>query len=256
MTTHLPLPLKVATWNLNGLRARAAQLLEWMAAEQPDVLCLQEIRVTHAQIPMDMIEMEGFHSLWHGGPKGYSGVALHISNRLGEPTFHHPEFDFENRIVGAHIGNWVFYSVYVPNGGKDLAAKMNFLEALEKHLAGLAAEGRQVVLCGDLNLTGSDKDVHPRERKPNAVGQLPLERELFHRIQALGYVDIQRQLHPQDEEIFTWWAPWRNLRQRNIGWRIDYILANTELAQYARTCVSQREFGTSDHAPLVAQFGA
>lgn len=252
--TELPSPLKVATWNLNGLRARAAQLVEFLENEKPDILCLQEIRVTQEQIPMDLVEVEGYTSFWHGGPKGYSGVALHLSKRMGEPRFFHPEFDFEARVVGAEIGDFVLYSIYVPNGGKDFVAKMNFLEALEKHMAELVKQGKQVILCGDLNLTHSDMDVHPKERKGSAVGQLPPERELFHRILASGYTDIQRNLYPEDAEIFTWWAPWRNLRQRNIGWRIDYILATGDIAAKSATCVSQREFGTSDHAPVVAVF--
>lgn len=250
----LPFPVKVATWNLNGLRARAGQLIEWMAVEKPDVICLQEIRVTQEQIPMDLIELPGYHSRWHGGAKGYSGVALHVSERLGKATFSHPDFDFENRVVGAEIGNLVLYSVYLPNGGKDFEAKMRFLNQLDSHLAQLAAQGRQVILAGDLNMTRCDLDVHEKERKPKAIGQLPPEREVFDRMLAHGYADIQRQLHPEANDIFTWWAPWRNMRQRNIGWRIDYILTSNDLAGHAVTCESQREVGTSDHAPLVAVF--
>jgi exodeoxyribonuclease-3 len=97
-------------------------------------------------------------------------------------------------------------------------------------------------------------DVHPKERKPNATGQLPDERALIERIAGHGLVDVHRALHPDDPELFTWWAPWRNLRQRNIGWRIDYILATQVIAARASSCVAQRETGTSDHAPVVAVF--
>lgn len=241
------LPLKIGTWNLNGLRARTAQLLEWVDTEKPDVICLQEIRVTHDQIPMDLIELPGYHSYWHGGPKGYSGVALHVARRLGLPRFAVPAFDRESRIVEARVGDLSLVSVYVPNGGKDFAAKMSFLEALSEHVS--QCPGR-ILLCGDLNVARADIDVHPRERKKKAIGQLPVERELFERMLGHGLVDVQRSLHPEDDTLFTWWAPWRELRQKNVGWRIDYILCSPSLKP--ASCESQRLVGTSDHAPLVA----
>jgi exodeoxyribonuclease-3 len=116
--------------------------------------------------------------------------------------------------------------------------------------------GRPLFICGDLNVARTDEDVHPKERKPGVVGQLPEERALFERLLAEGdLVDLGRALHPEDDRLYTWWAPWRNLRQRNIGWRIDYVLASTALATRATAIVSQREVGTSDHAPVVAVVG-
>jgi exodeoxyribonuclease-3 len=246
-------PLKIATWNVNGLRARTTQFAEWMAREQPDVVCLQELKAAPEQIPAEVAALEGYHCRWHGG-KGYSGVSLHVAKRLGEPIFTHPDFDFENRIMGAELADFVFYSTYVPNGGKDFPAKMRFLESMETHLKLLAHQGRQVVLCGDLNVARAVIDVHPKENKPKVIGQSPEERALFERILESGYVDVQRKLHPDDAELFTWWAPWRQMRERNIGWRIDYILASNALAERATSCVSQREVGTSDHGPVVAIF--
>lgn len=97
-------------------------------------------------------------------------------------------------------------------------------------------------------------DVHPKERKANAVGQRPDERERLEAVIGFGLVDVHRALHPEADDIFTWWAPWRNLRQRNIGWRIDYVLASEGLSSRAVSCPSLREVGTSDHAPLLATF--
>jgi len=144
-------------------------------------------------------------------------------------------------------------SVYVPNGGKDFAAKVRFLEGLDG-LAASHAAGRALVLCGDLNVTRSDRDVHPKERKPGAMGQRPDERAIVERLLGRGLVDVHRALDPDSEEIFTWWAPWRRLRERNIGWRIDYVLASEALAAKASSCQALREFGTSDHGPVVAVF--
>ena len=109
-------------------------------------------------------------------------------------------------------------------------------------------------MCGDLNVARTDMDVHPKERKPRAIGQLPEERALIERIVGRGLVDVGRALDPTNENLFTWWAPWRNLRQRNIGWRLDYVLASRAVADRAATCTAFRETGTSDHAPVVATF--
>ena len=145
-------------------------------------------------------------------------------------------------------------SVYVPNGGKDYEAKLAFMKAMEGHIAALHDAGRTVVLCGDLNVTRTDRDVHPKERKPNAIGQRPDERALLERIIGHGLVDVGRALDPDNDNLFTWWAPWRNLRQRNIGWRLDYVLASETLARRAVTCPVLREFGTSDHGAVIATF--
>ena len=110
------------------------------------------------------------------------------------------------------------------------------------------------VICGDLNVARTDIDVHPKERKPRATGQLPEERALLERIIGHGLVDVGRALDPDNDRLFTWWAPWREMRQRNIGWRLDYVLASEALYRTARACVVQREFGTSDHGPVVATF--
>jgi len=104
-----------------------------------------------------------------------------------------------------------------------------------------------VVLCGDLNVARTERDVHPKERKPGTIGQLPEERELLERIISRDLVDLGRALDPDNDELFTWWPPWRNMRQRNIGWRLDYILASRSVAERAVRCPVYREVGTSDH---------
>jgi len=105
-----------------------------------------------------------------------------------------------------------------------------------------------------LNIARTDMDVHPKERKPRAIGQLPEERAQLERIIGHGLVDVGRALEPDNDQMFTWWAPWRNMRQRNIGWRLDYLLATQALFDRVRSCKIERETGTSDHAPVVAEF--
>jgi len=206
--------VKIATWNVNGIRSRQAQFLEWIEKEQPDVVCLQELKASLAQVPEQICNLTGYWCYWHGAG-AYSGVGLHLRRESfpDEPQFTHPTFDSETRIVEVRAGDTVYASVYVPNGGKDYAAKLKFI-----------------------------------------VGQRPEERELIESLLAQGLVDVARKLYPTDENYFTWWAPWRNLRQRNIGWRLDYVIASESIAERAIACPSYREVGTSDHAPVVATF--
>jgi exodeoxyribonuclease-3 len=249
--------VKIGTWNVNGIRAREAQVLEWIRREHPDVVCLQEIKAPPSKVPAALCDLDGYHCLWHG-ETAYSGVGLHVRRDLvpARPTFVHPAFDTETRIATVDVAGVTFASVYVPNGGKDFPAKLRFLEALERFVADAAAAGKRLVVCGDLNVARTDRDVHAKERKVGLVGQRPDERALIERILARGLVDVGRAMDPGNDGLFTWWAPWRNLRQRNIGWRIDYVLASEALARSATRSAVLADFGTSDHAPLVAEFSA
>ncbi|HSC28274.1 MAG TPA: exodeoxyribonuclease III [Vicinamibacterales bacterium] len=248
-------PVKIVTWNVNGIRARQAQVQELVQRERPDVLCLQEIKASGDHVPAALCEMEGYWCYWHGF-KGYSGVALHVDRQRSpeRPQFSHPPFDYENRIVTVRIDGLTIASVYVPNGGKDFPAKMQFLAALEQYAAEHEQKQEPLVICGDLNIARTEMDVHPKERKPRAIGQLPEERTQLERIIAHDLVDVGRALDPDNDQLFTWWAPWRNLRQRNIGWRLDYVLASRRLFDGVQSCAVHRDFGTSDHAPVIASF--
>jgi exodeoxyribonuclease-3 len=248
--------MKIATWNVNGVRARGAQVADWIAKEQPDVFCLQEIKAASDQIPALLFDFSNYACYWHGG-KGYSGVAMLVRCDSAErrPEFSHPHFDYETRIVTARISGITVASIYVPNGGKDYAAKIRFFEELINEAAALGRSGTPVVLCGDLNVARADIDVHPRERKPGAIGQRPDERVLFQKLLDQDLVDVGRAVDPDNEGLFTWWAPWRNMRQRNIGWRLDYLLASRSVAERVTACRVDASFGTSDHAPVVVEFG-
>ena len=245
--------LTVATWNVNGIRAREAQVREWLERDRPDVVCLQEIKASPEQVPAALFEMLPYWNYWHG-ERAYSGVSLHVRKDAfpERPDFGHPDFDYENRIVTTDLPGVTVASVYVPNGGKDFPAKIRFLEALERYAADRRESGAAIVLAGDINIARADQDVHPKERKAGVIGQRPEERALLERILGCGLVDVARALDPENDRLFTWWAPWRNLRQRNIGWRIDYILASA--AARATACRVLADVGTSDHAPVVATF--
>jgi exodeoxyribonuclease-3 len=244
--------VKVATWNVNGIRARSSQVAHWIDGEAPDVICLQEIKAKPDQVPAPLDQIAGYHAHWHGHG-GYSGVALMLKATTfpEPPVFVHPPFDLESRIVVAEVGSLVYGSIYIPNGGKDLPAKMTFLRELAAWAGALQAAGKHLVLSGDFNVARMPVDVHPVLRK-DMVGQSSPERTLIDELFSHGLVDVGRHVDPDNDRLFTWWAPWRNMRQRNIGWRLDYIAAHHALVDGASTCKSYREVGSSDHAPVIA----
>jgi exodeoxyribonuclease III len=246
--------VKIATWNVNGIRARGEQVLGWIQREAPDVICLQETKAPRELVPATLSGLEDYWGYWHGF-KGYSGVALLVRKSFSaeKPEFEHPHFDMENRIVTASVRGVTVASIYVPNGGKDFEAKMLFLTEMESFAQGFKGKTESLMLCGDFNVAHTAMDVHPKERK-EVIGQLPMERRMLDQILGKGLVDVGRALAPDDEGMFTWWAPWREMRKRNIGWRLDYLYASEALFQKVTSCRVEAETGTSDHAPVVACF--
>ena len=246
--------VKSATGNVNGIRAREAQFVEWATRDRPDLICLQEIKATPEQLGEALTLLPEYHSVWHGGPRGYSGVSLHLRKDAfpERPEVTVPAFDMETRVLQARTRDGlVVTSVYVPNGGQGTtAAKLRFLEAMKGYAEALRAAGDRLVLCGDMNVARTDLDVHPKERKPGAIGQRDDERGLFEALLATGLADAGRALHPDADAMFTWWPPWRDMRKKNRGWRIDYVLASDRLT--VTECAVLAEVGTSDHAPVVA----
>src|SRR5256885_15267631 len=142
--------MKLAPWNVNGVRARASQVREWLGRERPDEVCLQELKAEPAQVPEEC-RLAEYHAYWHGR-KGYSGVSLLIRKDLfaADPVYSHPPFDFESRIVQVELERLVIASVYVPNGGEDYAAEVDFLTRLPGRARALQADGRERVLCGGI----------------------------------------------------------------------------------------------------------
>jgi exodeoxyribonuclease-3 len=247
--------MKLTTWNVNGIRAREAEVVSLLERERPDVLCLQELKATLAQVPASLCEAGDYWCYWHGS-KGYSGVSLHVRRDFcpDQPRFWHPDFDHETRIVVGDLGKVSVASLYVPNGGRNYEAKLGFLRALEEFVGSSRTLGRQIILCGDINIARSEVDVHPKLRDPRTIGQRPEERTFFESILEKGDLrDLGRDLDPANVDLFTWWAPWRNLRQRNIGWRLDYVLASSAVAAKARRCQVAREGTSSDHGPVTVE---
>ena len=213
---------------------------------RPDMICLQEIKAKLDQIP-ESASIEGYTCYWHGAG-GYSGVAMHVrSDSPRASRFTHPDFDHETRIVEAQIEDTVFTSVYVPNGGKDFEAKIAFLQLADR-VRPRAPRAR--ARAGPLRGHEHRPERHGRASRKSASHRRSASFRKSGRSSSAfssvgGLVDVGRMLYPEDDDYFSWWAPWRNLRQRNIGWRLDYVLASESLAERARLCPSFREVGTA-----------
>ncbi len=251
--------MRVVTWNVNGIRARGAQVLSFLDEHRPSALLLQEIKATPEQVPADLHALADRYWLhWHGAPGGYSGVALLLEKATfpEEPTFEVPAIDFETRVALARSPRGTLAVMYLPNGGKDYAAKIRFLEALAPWVEAESAKG-PFLLAGDMNVTRTAMDVHPSQQDENAIAQRPDERALFDAAIARGgFTDLTRVKHPEDDRFFTWWPFWKGAKQRNLGQRIDYVFTNAALTAKLEAVTLHRAYGTSDHAPLEALFAA
>jgi exodeoxyribonuclease-3 len=248
--------MKVITWNVNGIRAREKEVLALVEEESPDVLMLQETKAKIEQLPPSLYglgALPAHHAIWHGNA-GYSGVAVLLKKtEFEKPKDARPPFDFETRVIEAHAGDFVFVSMYLPNGGKDFPAKIGFMKALAEYPKSFA--GKKVIIAGDLNVARAPIDVHPSQRNSTTIGQTAEERLLFEEFLLAGkFMDVSRHLSPDDDRMFSWWPYWRNAREKNVGWRLDYVLANPALSADAKSSQIRREFGTSDHAPLIVTF--
>ena len=245
--------MTIATWNVNGIRARGTAFQHWVHAQRPDILCLQEIKAHSEQIPEALRELTGYRSRWHGSRTGRSGVSIHLREALGECEFTIPHFDQETRVLQARVAGIVVINIYTPLGQKSYAQKLDFLHALVYYVDALRYDHERVVLCGDFNVAHTDQDIHPALYEENMLCARTEERDILDDLSKRGLTDLFRHHHPNDARAYSWWPYYGGARARNIGWRIDYILADAPLAQASRTCRIQREEASSDHSPVVAE---
>lgn len=249
------LSMKIATWNVNGIRARASAFERWITSHRPDILCLQEIKAHPDQIPPAIRDLSGYVSYWHGARGGYSGVSIHCRRDIGEDVqFTIPHFDEETRVLQVSVGGLTIINVYTPLGQKSYRQKLEFLRALLRHIDALTYDGERVVLCGDLNVAHADNDVHPEMYMEDMLCTRPDERAMLDTLQRMGLTDVFRHHHPGEQHAYSWWPYYGGARARNVGWRIDYIFAEAALAKASRACRIHREESSSDHSPVMADF--
>ena len=249
--------MKLASWNVNSLKVRLPQLLEWLEAKQPDVVCLQETKLEDANFPQAEIEAAGYQVAF-SGQKTYNGVALLSRGNLSDVVCGTPQFpDPQKRLIAATVSGVRIVCAYVPNGqavGSDkYDYKLAWLEALERWLAEQLAGYPTLALAGDFNIAPEDRDVHNPEAWAGQILCSEPERAAFRRLQALGLKDSFR-LFDQPDKSFSWWD-YRMLGfQRNQGLRIDHILLSEPLAARCTAAGIDREMRKrerpSDHAPV------
>jgi exodeoxyribonuclease-3 len=252
--------VKLATWNVNSLRVRLPHLLDWLAANAPDAMCLQETKCDDGQFPAEELRTAGYCSL-HNGQRTYNGVAILTRTEGAEVCRGIPEFtDEQSRVLAADFAGVRVVSVYVPNGqsvGSDkYDYKLRWLEALARWLAGELARHPRIAVMGDFNVAPEDRDVHdPGAWAGQVLFSLP-ERAALKRIMDLGFADAFR-LFEQPERSYTWWDYRMNAFRRKMGLRIDHVLLSPALAAECRACTidvgPRRLERPSDHAPVVCE---
>lgn len=249
-------PTRIISWNVNGIRAGERKgFLPWLAGCGADVVALQEIKAAEAQLSAELRAACGYHACWLPAERpGYSGVATLTRAPCPEVVrgIGLPRFDAEGRVLVSRFPAFSLYNVYVPSGTtgpERVAYKLAFAEALRLAVRAELAAGRSLVLVGDLNTAHAEIDLaRPRENR-NTSGFMPVEREALGDLLAEGLVDSFRHLNPGVQK-FSWWTVRAGARERNVGWRLDYILVSRDLAPRLLAADTHPEVEGSDHCPV------
>jgi len=256
--------MKLASWNVNSLKIRLPQLLDWLAAQAADIVCLQETKLEDDKFPLAEIEAAGYRCAW-SGQKTYNGVAILSRDVLADVATGIPGFaDEQKRVIAASVGRAAdairVVCIYVPNGqavgSEKYEYKLNWLAACRSWLEQELIRHPRLVVLGDYNVAPADEDVHdPKAWEGHVLFSVP-EREAFQRLLMLGLKDAFR-MFTQQEKSFTWWDYRMNAFKRNLGLRIDHVLLSPGLASRCRACAidvePRRTERPSDHAPIVVE---
>ncbi|NOZ50192.1 MAG: exodeoxyribonuclease III [Chloroflexi bacterium] len=251
-------PLTLLSWNVNGARAIYKKgFMPWLAAAQPDILCLQETRAESAQLPADLRVPDGYHAYWNPSirKRGYSGTGLltRLEPQAVEFGLGQTEFDQEGRTIIAHYADFTLVNCYFPNGSRDhkrVPFKLAFYEAFLQRMEEIRAAGRPLIFCGDVNTAHQAIDLARPRSNAKTTGFLPEERAWIDQVVAAGYVDTFRHFYPDLAEQYTWWSMPTRARERNVGWRIDYFFASAELIPVITDAWIWANVMGSDHCPV------
>ena len=253
--------MKIITLNVNGIRSAARKgVFDWMTRTSADVVCVQELKAQAGDLDDVMRAPGGFRGYFHHAEKkGYSGVGLYCRREPDRVVagVGNREADSEGRYLRADFGRLSVVSVYLPSGSAGAhrqASKFRFMDYFFPHLKRLAAEGREVVLCGDWNIAHRQIDLRNWRSNQKNSGFLPEEREWLSRVfDELGWVDVFRRVDPRPDQ-YTWWSNRGQAWAKNVGWRIDYHIATPKLAASAKRAAIYKSRRFSDHAPLTIDY--
>ncbi|QPK65421.1 exodeoxyribonuclease III [Methylomonas sp. LL1] len=255
--------MRIISLNLNGIRSAASKgFYHWLAEQQADLVCLQEIKAQAANMTEQMLNPDGYSGYFHyAEKKGYSGVGIYSKRPADEVIegLGHDDIDAEGRYLEARFGNLSVISLYLPSGssGEDRqAVKFSVMQRFYPHLSALKASGREVVICGDWNIAHQQADLKNWRGNQKNSGFLPEERAWFGQVlNDQGWVDVYRRLHPDaTDACYTWWSNRGQAWAKNVGWRIDYQIATPNLAGTAQSTRVYKDQRFSDHAPLIIDY--
>ena len=249
--------LSLLSWNVNGLRAvhRRGAFVDWLLKEQPDVLCLQETKALPEQLDSELKQIDGYHIYFNSAErKGYSGVAMYTRSEPKEISYGLgiDEFDVEGRVIQADFDSFLLFGVYFPNGrmsAERLDYKMRFYDAFLERIDTLRSQGRNIVVCGDVNTAHRTIDLARPVPNSKVSGFLPEERAWVDKWLARGYLDTFRMFNDEPDH-YTYWDQRFDSRSRNVGWRIDYFIVNAELAPRVESAWIMPDVHGSDHCPI------
>ncbi|MDD1763860.1 MAG: exodeoxyribonuclease III [Methanobacteriaceae archaeon] len=248
--------IRILSWNVNGIRAvHRKGFKKWVLEDKPDVLCLQETKATRDQFPKDIRIMDEYH-LYNSEAerKGYSGVATYT--RIKPEKVDHglgiDKFDQEGRTLITDFGDFVLFNIYFPNGKMSeerLRYKLDFYDSFLDYADQLRDEGRNIVVCGDVNTAHKEIDLARPKENSKISGFLPVEREWIDRFLSHSYVDTFREFNKEPEQ-YTWWSYRTRARERNVGWRLDYFFVNQEFMGQVENSYILSDVMGSDHCPV------
>jgi exodeoxyribonuclease III len=251
----------ISTLNVNGIRsAETKGLLNWMSEIKADIICFQELKATKEQIPEKILESGYFGYFKPAEKKGYSGVGILTKQ---EPiriidTCGIEWIDFEGRFIAAEFETYIVVSVYFPSGttGEERQTiKYTFLNQFFEFIHSFQKlNGKEIILCGDMNIAHKEIDIHNPISNKNSSGFLPEEREWFTKFLASGYDDVFRTINENKKSLYSWWSFRAGARKNNKGWRIDYQLCTQEIAKKAKKAWIDTNYILSDHASVTIEY--
>ncbi len=253
--------MKTVTYNVNGIRSAISKgFLEWIKTENPDILCLQEVKANADQIDMSLFSDLGYEYIyWFGAEKkGYSGVAVlskqkakHIEIGCGEE-----KYDKEGRTLLAHFDTFSQLCVYMPSGSSGderQSFKMEWLEYFKTYAKSLVEKYPTLIMSGDYNICHKPIDIHNPVSNAKSSGFLPEERQWFSEFLDCGFIDTFRVFN-QNPHQYTWWSYRAGARMKNLGWRIDYHICGAEMVHSLKDCQILPQVNHSDHCPVLLEF--
>lgn len=250
---------KLATWNVNGLRAVVKKdFLTWLKNSKCHIISLQETKLNESQLPEEIKDLKNYYT-WYASAerKGYSGVALYSKKSIEKPEVEIglgiKKFDQEGRTIIAHYSDFIFFSCYFPNGGRELDRvpyKLEYSDAVLKKALKLKKEtGKPIIIAGDYNTAHKEIDLkNPKSNEKN-TGFLPIERKWLDKLISKNFVDIFRHKNPDKEGEYTWWSYRFKCREKNIGWRLDYFFITDDIVDIVKKAWHGNDVLGSDHCP-------